>query len=69
MKEHLARFHGKNGEAIDMHRENGDILITTKDHHVVIPQATGQQTLDWIALFEGLTERVEYPEESDEGER
>jgi len=68
MKEHLARFHSKNGETIDMHRENGDILIKTKEHHVTIPQATGQQTLDWIALFEGLTETVEYPEESIEGE-
>ena len=67
MKEHLVRFHMKNGEAIDMHRENGDILIATKDHHVTIPQATGQQTLDWISLFEGLGESVEYPEETEVG--
>ncbi len=69
MKEHLARFHTKQGDTVDMHRVNGNVEITTKDHHVTIPQATGQQTLDWIALFEGLAERVEYPEESDEGER
>lgn len=62
MKEHLARFHMKNGETVDMHREDGDISIATKDHRVVIPQATGQQTLDWISLLESLGERVEYPE-------
>lgn len=67
MKEHLARFHMKNGETVDMHREDGDIKITTKDHRVTIPQATGQQTLDWISLFESLGERVEYPEPT-EGE-
>lgn len=62
MKEHLARFHGGNGEFIDMHREDGDLSISTNDHQVTIPQASGQQTLDLIALFEGLAEKVEYPE-------
>ncbi len=65
MKEPLARFHTKDGDVIDMHRENGDLSISTKDHHVVLPQATGQQTLDWIALFEALTDKVEYPEENE----
>ena len=68
MKEHLARFHTKDGKTIDMHREEGDIVIATEDHRVVVPQATGQQTLDWISLLEGLVERVEYPEESAGGE-
>ncbi len=67
MKEHLARFHMKNGEAIDMHREDGDIVIASKDHSVTVPGATGQQALDWISLFESLGESVEYPEESEEG--
>ncbi|KKM97412.1 hypothetical protein LCGC14_1168160, partial [marine sediment metagenome] len=30
MKEHLARFHRKNGETIDMHRVDGNVEITTK---------------------------------------
>ena len=64
MKEHLARIHMKDGETIDMHRENGDVVIGSKNHQVVVPQATGQQTLDFISLFEGLVERTEYPEEA-----
>ena len=52
MKEPLARFHMKDGKAIDMYREEGDVSIDSPDHLVTIPQATGQQTLDWIALFE-----------------
>ncbi len=67
MKEHLARFHMKNGETIDMHRENGNIIIDSKDHQVIVNQATGQVALDWIALFEGLGESVEYPEGPEEG--
>ena len=63
MKEPLAKFHMKNGEAINMRREDGNVSIETKEHQVIIPQATGQQTLDWIALLEGLAESVEYPEE------
>ena len=62
MREHLARIHMKDGEIIDIHRENEDVLIESKDHQVIVPQATGQQTLDWISLFEGLAEKVEYPE-------
>jgi len=64
MKEHLARFHTKDGKTVDMHREDGDIVISSKDHRAIIPQATGQQTLDLISLFEGLVERIEYPEEA-----
>lgn len=60
MKEHLARFFLPNGNTIDIHKNDKDLSITTKDHNLVIPNATGQQTLDWCALFEGLSEKVEY---------
>ena len=68
MKEHLARFTMPNGEKVDMHKDESDITITTKDHRVIVPQATGQQTLDWCALFESLGTSVEYPEENDGSE-
>ena len=64
-EEHLARFTTKDGKHIDMFRENGDVLIKTQEHNLAIPRATGQQTLDWIALFEGLSEQVEYLEGDD----
>lgn len=67
MKEHLARIHMKDGKTIDMHREDGDVSISTEDHRVVVPLATGQQTLDWLAFFEDLAEKIEYPVESEEG--
>ncbi|KKN59506.1 hypothetical protein LCGC14_0541200 [marine sediment metagenome] len=67
MKEHLARIHMKDGKTIDVHREDGNVLIASEDHKVVLPLATGQQTLGWIALFEDLAERIEYPEGPDEG--
>lgn len=60
--EPLARFHTKDGKVINMDKDEDDILITTEDHRVIIPRATGQQTLDWISLFESLVEKVEYPE-------
>jgi hypothetical protein len=66
MKEQLARFHMKNGEKIDMSREDGNIVINSKEHTVVVPQATGQQTLDWIALYDGMADNTSYPEESED---
>lgn len=63
MAEHLARFTMPNGKKIDMHREDNGITITTEEHRVVVPNATGQQTLDWCALFESLGASAEYPEE------
>jgi len=62
MKEHLARFHMKDGKAIDMHREEGDVSITSPGHSVTLPGATGQQALDWAALLEDLAEKTEYLE-------
>lgn len=61
-KEHLVRFHLKNGEIIDMHREDTNVIISGQYHQVTIPHATGQQALDLIAVLEPLGERVEYPE-------
>lgn len=58
MKEHLARFHMGKGKTIDMHRADGDVTIA----NVTLPRATGQQTLDMIALLDDLSEKVEYPE-------
>lgn len=65
MKEHLARFHMPGGQTVDMHKDDNDILIISEGHRVVVPHATGQQTLDWCALLESLGERVEYPEEGE----
>lgn len=63
MKEHLAHFHLPDGKTIDIHKNDNDISITTKDHTLIIPHATGQQTLDWCALLESLSESVEYPDD------
>ena len=62
MKEHLARFTFKNGDVIGIHKEDLDLSVVTNEHSLVIPHATGQQMLDWCALFEGLSEKAEYPE-------
>lgn len=62
MKEHLARFHAKDGLLIDMHRVDRDIILSSKDGELKIAKATGKQALDLISVFEGLVESVEYPE-------
>ncbi len=66
MKEHLVRIHLKNGESIDMHRDNGDLKICHKDHCVIIPKGTGVQALGLYALLEPLGESIEFPEEGEE---
>ena len=68
MKEHLVRFHLKDGEIIDVHKENGDVTLSNKHHQVTISRATGQQALDLFAFFEPLGETIEFPDEAEEGE-
>lgn len=65
MKEHLVRFHLKNDEIIDMHREDGDVILSNKHHQATIHHATGQQALDLYAFLEPLGESVEFPEEAE----
>lgn len=66
MKEPLVRFRLKSGDIIDMHRQDGDVTLSTKNHQVTIRKATGQQVLDLYALLEPLGEAVEFPEEGEE---
>jgi len=62
-REHLARFTMTDGKVIDMHKENSDVIIKAEGCHEITHQnATGQQTLDWCALFESLCAKAEYPE-------
>ncbi len=65
MKELLASFTMKDGAVVEMHREDGDVSLSTTDHNVSLPKATGQQAMDLIILMEGLAEKSEYPEEED----
>lgn len=67
MKEPLVKFHLKNGEVVELHREDGVVTMSNQHHQVAIPHATGQQTLDLIAFLEPLGDSVEYPEDT-EGE-
>lgn len=67
-KEHLAQFVLMNGAVIDMHRQDGDVTLSSKDHQVTVPRATGQQTLDLIAFLEPLGESVSFPGEETEGD-
>lgn len=66
MKEHLAHFTMPNGERIDLHKDDAGVTVTTKEHSLLIPHATGQQTLDWCALFESLGAVTKYPDEEEE---
>lgn len=68
MKEHLVRIHLKNGESIDMHRENGDLKLCHKSHCVIIPRGTGIQALGLYSLLEPLGERIDFPEEGEESD-
>lgn len=65
MKELLARFNMKDGEVVEMHREDGNVSLSTKEHSVFLPKATGQQAFDLMMLLDGLAEKSEYPEEED----
>ena len=67
-REHLVRFRLKSGEIVDMHRQDGDVIISKEHQEVIIPGATGQQTLDLAAFFESLGEIIEVPEETEGGE-
>ncbi len=64
-KEHLVRINLKDGGAIDMHKQDGDVTLSSDGHEVTIPHATGQQALDLYALLEPLGESVEFPEEDE----
>lgn len=65
-REHLVRFNLKDGIIIDMHREDGEVTLTSNNEgQVTLPNATGQQAVDLISLLEPLAESVEYPEESE----
>jgi len=51
--EHLIRLKLEDGTAIDFHRtEDKEIQVWHGDHCVKLPRATGQQTLDLLALLE-----------------
>lgn len=64
MTEHLIRLKLKDGTSIDFHRtENNEVRVCHKDHCVILPHGTGQQTLDLFALLEPFGE---IEEESDE---
>ncbi len=66
-KEHLVRYRLKNGEIVDFHRQDGDVIISSGNDQVTLPNATGQQTLDMAALFEGLGGILEDSEETEGG--
>ena len=66
-KEHLLRFRLNTGDIVDLHRQDGDVIISSEHHEVTLPGATGQQTLEVAAFFEAMGEIVEVPEET-EGE-
>ena len=67
-KEHLLRIRLNSGEIVDMHRQDGDVILSSKEHQVILPGATGQQTLDVAAFFEGIGGIIEDPEETEGGE-
>ena len=67
MKEHLVRIHLKNGEFIDMHRDDGDVKLCSKDHCVIIRKGTGAQALGLYSLLEPLGESIEVPEGGESG--
>lgn len=67
MKEHLVRIHLKNGESIDMHRENGDVKLCNKDQCVIIRKGTGAQAIGLYALLAPLGESIEFPEGVESG--
>jgi len=55
--EHLIRLRLKDGSAIDFRRtENQEVHVCHGDHKVVLPRASGQQTLDLFALLETFGE-------------
>ena len=61
--EHLIRLRLKDGSAIDFLRtEDNAVHVCNGDHRVVLPKATGQQTLDLFALLEPFGEIEEEDE-------
>ena len=55
-KEHLLRIRLNNGEIVDMHRQDGAVIISRGCYQVTLPKATGQQTLDVASFFEAMGE-------------
>lgn len=63
--EYLVRLRLKDGSAIDFHRtENKNVRICHKDHCVILPGASGQVTLDLLALLEPFGEIEEEVDET-----
>ena len=59
----LVRLKMSNGTYIDFHRdENNVVQVCNGDHCVILPKATGQQTLDLFALLESFGEIIETEE-------
>lgn len=55
--EHLISLKLKNGKSIDFYRtENKEVQVCLDDHCVILPKATGRQTLDLFALLESFGE-------------
>ena len=53
--EHLIRLKLEDGTFIDFRRtENNEVHVCHDDHCVIIPNASGQLTLDLFALLEPL---------------
>jgi len=51
--EHLISLKLEDGTQIDFSRaDNGEIRVCHDDHCVILPKASGQVTLDFIALLE-----------------
>lgn len=67
MSEHLVRIRLKNGDTIEIYKDDKTVKVCHGDHCVEIPKATGHQTLNLITLLEGVGEKMEFPEEDDNG--
>ena len=69
--EHLISLTLEDGTRINFSRaDNGEVQICHNDHCVILPKASGQVTLDFLALLEpfGEIEEIEeIEEEKNEG--
>ena len=60
--EHLISLTLEDGTRINFSRaDNGEVQICHKDHCVILPKASGQVTLDFLALLEPFG-KIEEPE-------
>ena len=50
--EHLISLKLEDGTRIDFSRADNEIRVCHDDHCVILPKASGQVTLDFIALLE-----------------